>query len=588
MGVCGVASAASLPLRMDGLRDAEPVSRVEWTRLEGNDVEAVVAMFVNREQPNSVRITPSRGDGGVDILDRAAAVDGTDAVHQVKSYCEPLSSRQKDEVKKSLQTLINDPRWAALRVTTWYLVTPWDPTPEAEVWLQELGHAHGLTAVWRGLAYVDQLAAKYPDIVDYYVHGDRNRVEETYQSVLALVGIEGGERLDVPSVAARVQRALGTLNTDPHYRYELRFGEGGFPEPPSRQGLVMSWMSGQARGGAWLAVDIIARCAASVQERPITITGRFVAESGSDFEHSLRDFLSFGTPFTSPVGAYEGDIDAPGGLGGRLVGGTVTTLSVGDDRGESPHLHVEILDPDGAVLAAADIDRVERSRGAEGVRVVFEELHRVFRIEDRYELTTQTATRKLRLEDFTGQQVTAARSALEFVNHCRTPNVGRVSVRHTPSEMGVIDPNWGFLPPGEFEQGLKRLFVMIESLATIQQHTPTPVRVPDLDSTPPGEINRWRLAAKLLHGEDVTATYPEGQCLIVELDTEISAAEGPIGVTVPLTIQVGADQINLGLVEVWLADATLVERTVHAGRVHHAFTTPDRTYRYHRSSNPGS
>jgi hypothetical protein len=48
------------------------MTRVEWTRLEGNDVEAVVAMFINREHPRSTRITPSKGDGGIDILDRDA------------------------------------------------------------------------------------------------------------------------------------------------------------------------------------------------------------------------------------------------------------------------------------------------------------------------------------------------------------------------------------------------------------------------------------------------------------------------------------------------------------------------------------
>jgi hypothetical protein len=52
----------------------------------GDDVEAVVAMFVNRERPRSVRITPSRGDGVVDILDRDAAGDRSDEVYQVKRY----------------------------------------------------------------------------------------------------------------------------------------------------------------------------------------------------------------------------------------------------------------------------------------------------------------------------------------------------------------------------------------------------------------------------------------------------------------------------------------------------------------------
>lgn len=58
-----------------------PMARVEWTRLEGNDVEALVAMFVNREHVDSVRITPSKGDGGVDILDRAAGPGRSDVVH---------------------------------------------------------------------------------------------------------------------------------------------------------------------------------------------------------------------------------------------------------------------------------------------------------------------------------------------------------------------------------------------------------------------------------------------------------------------------------------------------------------------------
>jgi hypothetical protein len=56
------------------------MTRIEWTRRDGHDVEAVVAMFVNREHPNSTRITPSRGDGGADILDRAASLILTNGV----------------------------------------------------------------------------------------------------------------------------------------------------------------------------------------------------------------------------------------------------------------------------------------------------------------------------------------------------------------------------------------------------------------------------------------------------------------------------------------------------------------------------
>lgn len=58
----------------------------------------------------------------------------------------------------------------------------------------------------------------------------------------------------------------------------------------------MTWIASDASGGCWTAVDIIARCAASAQECPITITAQFVTESDSTFDRTYRDFISFGTP----------------------------------------------------------------------------------------------------------------------------------------------------------------------------------------------------------------------------------------------------------------------------------------------------
>lgn len=231
-------------------------------------------MFVNREHVDSVRITPSSGDGGVDILDRGAGPNGTDVVYQVERYTRPLDTKQKGEVEKSLRALVRDPRWAGLNVGPRRLVTPWDPTPEAQNWLHDLAIAHGVSPRWRGLTYVEQLVAKYPDIVDYYLNGGADRIKEAHTTAAALFGVERGEpSTDVGELVQRIQRTLTMLDTDPHYRYELRFGEGSLPPVPSRPRLAMTWMSGDTRGGPWIAVDVIARCAASAQERPITVTG---------------------------------------------------------------------------------------------------------------------------------------------------------------------------------------------------------------------------------------------------------------------------------------------------------------------------
>jgi len=64
-----------------------------------------VATFVNREHVDSARISPSRGDGGVNILDRGVGPDGADIVYQVKRYSVPLSAGHRSDIEDSLRAL---------------------------------------------------------------------------------------------------------------------------------------------------------------------------------------------------------------------------------------------------------------------------------------------------------------------------------------------------------------------------------------------------------------------------------------------------------------------------------------------------
>lgn len=561
---------------------------VEWTRREGGEVEAVVAMLVNREQPNSVRITPSRGDGGVDILDRTAGPGGSDVVYQVKRYTGPLTSKQKDDIEDSLATLAQDPRWADLDVVEWHLVLPWNPTPEAENWLQELGRTYKVTPIWHGLDYVEQLAAKYPDVIDVYLRGGRARIEQAYREVAALLGADRiDEGLTVPEVTQRVQAAVQTLDHDPHYRYELGFGDG---EPPpltsaDRPHLVMRWMLGTHGGGPWITVDVIARCAASAQARPITVKGQFVAEPGSDFAQAYEDFVMYGAPLVSPEGAFQGELDAPGGLGGPLNGGTITTWPVPEaDLGDGPALHLEVLDPDDNVLAAVDLQRIERSQGLQGgLRVVLQEQHGVFTIDDRYNLAKQRRSRTLRFGDVVGKPVAAVLPALTFATHLHPPNKLRLSVRHTPAERGTIDPHTDFDWTDDVRRTVNVMARAVENLATLQEHTSTIIRVPDFLTIPPEQPNNWRTAAAVLRGEEVTGTYPEGQCVVVGLEAEVALpADGEIRLAMPFRVSVGDQVVDLGWYELILDNPTLLDRKEISGYVQHAFATPDRGLRWRR------
>lgn len=243
----------------------------------------------------------------MDILDRLAGPDGSDVVYQVKRSTKGLNQNQKDTIEGSLVSLKSDERWKSLRVLEWHLVTPWDPSPEAENWLQELGREYGLIAIWNGHSFVEQLAAKYQDVVDYYLHGGRALIEQAFEKFAALLGVDqGGEGLSVPLVVDRIQKALGTLEHDPHHRFELRFGEGEPPPPQTRPFLVMSCMTYHSNQGNWAIVDIIARCAASCDERPIKIRGTLAIEPDSGFAHTFNDFATFGTRFKAHLAHSRG------------------------------------------------------------------------------------------------------------------------------------------------------------------------------------------------------------------------------------------------------------------------------------------
>lgn len=561
------------------------MTRVAWERYEGNDVEAVVAMLINREHPNSVRITPSRGDGGVDILDRGAAANDGDVVYQVKRYTGPLSTAQENKVEESWTRLQTDPRWSTLNVQEWHLVTPWDPTPEADAWLQGLDDS-GPTVVWHGLTYVEALAAKYPEVIDYYLDGGKSRIEQAYQAVVALLApTDAGQELDVPAVSSRLATALTVLDGDPHYRYELRLGEGELPGLVLRPNLMMTWIQSDGKGKKWQAVDVIARCAASATERPIVISGTVSAEGGSDLATALQDFFDYGAPFAAPAGAFAGGIDAPGGLGGPLTNAAMQVLPVGDEVGADPDLILATHSAEGVVLAETEVTRVERSEGTKGLRVVLQQKNNVFTIEDRY-TASEGGKRQFRFGDYSNQPALDVQSALAFITSASPPNTVYVRRKGAPPLTATVDPNWNIDFPDEIREVLDGVAVPVDALARLQQHTGTIVRVPDLTETTFAQVAEWQRAATILEGKEVIAAYPEGHALGVELPAEVDTIPGLLAIDVPLDVTIGEQTIHFGTARMWIEDATILERRDVDGRSVHWLTTPNRRVRFSLPEDP--
>lgn len=465
------------------------VERVPWVRYDGDDIEAVVAMMLNRERPNSVRIAASQGDGGVDILDRRAGPDGGDVVYQVKRFAErkDLTASDKakiaDSLKKILDPQVGDPRWSNLNVTQTRLVMPLDSTPEDHAWLEQQVKPYKVEAVWDGLTVVDQLAATYGDLIDYYLHGGKSATQTAYKEAMALMSLSGAgttdwsSSLSVPDVTARIQTAFGMLDRNPHYIYELRVGQGEPPRAPSRPGLVMSTYRIDPTGATWHAIDVIARCAASVDERPITINGHLDVSKDPEFAEAVKEFFEFGAPFKSPAGAFSGVIDAPGGLGGELQGAFVQTSPVSDtDLGDNPALTLQVLSPDGQVLAHVEVDRTDRSQGSAGVRTVLTEVNEVLEIIARFDLQKKSAKLTLTLGDIEGKPVAEVLPGVKFLGAFHAPNSYRILPRHTPERFGSTEE----IPTGGEEQAsrMREIANVLRALNTIQQYVSTPVVVP--------------------------------------------------------------------------------------------------------------
>ena len=142
------------------------MARVEWTRLSGEEVEELVAVLLCRENPNTTRIRPSRGDGGMDLM--IPASENSFEVYQVKKFASNLAPSQKAQIEESLDRFESYRREEGLEVSAWHIALPLDPTKENIRWLERMSKDKDLSydCDWRGLSFLDGLAAKFPDVVD--------------------------------------------------------------------------------------------------------------------------------------------------------------------------------------------------------------------------------------------------------------------------------------------------------------------------------------------------------------------------------------------------------------------------------------
>ena len=271
------------------------MARVEWTRLSGNEIEAVLGVLLCREHPTATRVKASRGDGGIDVWVPEGDVA---AVFQIKGYTGKIDSTRLRHIESSWKTLLVYIKENFITLSAWYLVTPENPTKEQLSWLRELTQGVAFPCVWRGLDFVDGLAAKYPEVIDYYLRDGKDRLEATVQRLLSVAGLNNPAASPASSIDSLKELHEALNQFDPHFYYDFSVetlsADGTCPPVQLTPGTVAAARVSDNK--RCITYKIIPRFNEAIKERPVPGSMTLIAEPGSALQEQIEDWAKFGTP----------------------------------------------------------------------------------------------------------------------------------------------------------------------------------------------------------------------------------------------------------------------------------------------------
>jgi hypothetical protein len=530
--------------------------RVEWTVLSGELAESVLSVLIYSEHPRALRIRPSQGDGGVDILvpnDVAAAK--TD-VYQVKKFATNLSTSQKGQIDRSYWRLLNLIANEKIHVANWYLFMPLDPTPENQTWFADLSiralthyedvlanpakyhkepaTAEGVVRIrqwiydpetsteWRGLIACEALAARYPYVIDYYLHGGRDQLESAMSKLASLLRVDQDIRrtADGPDVQPadlreHLLRIQSVLDVDPHFRYGVSLD----PKPPilTPDADLVAATQEIAEDGTCLTFRIYTRFAEALNERPVPIKLKFSFEAETSEFEQFELWRKYGRPVTLPAAV---EIDLPGGLGGSHPGGTVS-IAVSADR-DSYLLRHRLVDMQGKPLATVAMTMEPSSAGTEGTGrwTRGRDSSGVIEFESFFDLTEQVLKLELQLHDPKGSVVVDALHAYEFLTHWQPGN-----------RLEISGPQGPFRPFVEFSEETLRpvepqALRLLAALAMVQTRIQETLLVPDVTQMTSADVRAIFDAASMADGQTIVGHWTEAPLYPMagvkpDLDTEV-------------------------------------------------------------------
>ena len=274
------------------------IGEIPWSTKSGEEVEKLIAAYICKENPDAIRIRPSKGDHGIDLMDPSDPRKPVD-VYQIKKFATNLTHGQKKQIKKSWKALITYAQETGLNIRHWYLAMPLNPTTENINEICKLTQGSGIEFSLIGLDKINGWAAKYPEVQDYFLNGEQDTI---YKRATKLIKLN-------PQVASSNSKNLyeqlitirNYLNErDPNYKYFVKMltkaetkKQEKHPSSAPEALFTNFYFSPQGEG---IQIDVAPKYKAAPELAPYRFKANLTPENDKQ-SSDLSNFVDFGAPF---------------------------------------------------------------------------------------------------------------------------------------------------------------------------------------------------------------------------------------------------------------------------------------------------
>ena len=525
---------------------------VPWITTPPDLIEQIVAVLLGNKNQRAFRIRPSRGDGGLDVLVPAARQGYFDD-YQIKKFATNLDDSQKRQIVESLKRARdthNDPSNPFL-IETWLLTLPLDPTREQFKWLGD--EATNLNVPfkveWKGLTFLEGLAADYPQVIDYYLRDGKDRLQDSIAALRNLAQLSvspTGAVLEPADVTERLGNLHQALNRDdPHYRYDFEVTSTK-PILFERPYLVAS-VAGDAPNG-YVTFHVYARYPDATEDRPIPITFNIsLAELTPEALEDFNNMLRYGTPVSLPESAVTDiNIDMPAGLGLEHGSGSISLGPASAESDQLSRVVWAILPPDTMEpLAQLTLQMEAATRGMSGgTHVHGVDTTGVVAVTIRVGPPgdgNRAVSLSVAVIDPAGKPVGQVLPGLRFLSRFSAP--GRLAFG---PEYGLLTVADGFPLPESPQIIPATALEYAESLQAISQRSGKVIELPEFADVTEDDYSNIIGIGKVLRGERVPLTWSSITARVRPGVDPKTLAARPLMTSQNLTATISGTQYDLG------------------------------------------